>query len=265
MSGNWRCRVVVGAVFFCLNAGTGAYAGPEAGLFAPETEAVESPVETALPSEDEVEEIAVEPDERRITLSAALEVSSWYSSGDAGFQFASWPFRSELVYPLDGFVWEVKGEAGVGFGIGPFPARSGIRGRLAGDIRVEGDTRDYDWTFGWFWGYSEHDTRADLLIWDADAFLSVFPLDPIDSRVLKSVEIGLILGYGRQSFDYRSRDGWATYYGELYLFDGDVSTYELDFDGFRAGPYLQLSPLPRLSARLEAVMIPLLHARGEGF
>ncbi len=199
-------------------------------------------------------------------LQARADVSIWYGRGEASFQSPNLDplISSDLVYPFRGTVGEVRGEVSLQFPIGALPARAGVRGRLAQEIDLTGTATDSDWTFGERWGYSEHDCRTGLLIWDIDAVFALFPFEGLDSAILRSIETGVFAGYGEEKYKFTVRDGWGDYYGERYYFSGKVSTYDADFTGLRTGIFLRAEPLSRLSLDLEAVFIPDLRADGEG-
>lgn len=192
-----------------------------------------------------------------------LDASVWYGRGEVTFQSPNLDplISSDLVYPFRGYLGEIRGEALFLFQLGKLPARAGFRGRLARQIDLQGTSTDSDWTFGWRWGYSEHDSRAELLIWDIDAVFSLLPLaGPGRAPVFNSLEGGLIAGFGQERYRFTDRDGWGIYEGEPEEFSGRVSTYRPDFSGPRIGTYLQSSPLPRLTVRLEAILVPALRA-----
>ena len=203
-------------------------------------------------------------DQMSVGLQTRWDASIWYSMGEAGFQYADGLSVSELTYPLDGYLAEFQGEAKFLFYLGPVPATAGLRGRLARSIDVKGTSTDSDRALGWLWGYSEHDCTADILLWEVDGLFAVYPLHQLDHPFLKSIETGLILGYGQQRFEFSDRDGTGYYYGEEPVtFRGLVSTYDVDFTGLRIGPYLRLHPTHRLAVSLEALMIPDLRAESD--
>ncbi|MDP8236044.1 MAG: hypothetical protein P9M08_06650 [Candidatus Erginobacter occultus] len=204
--------------------------------------------------------------EERTGLQARADASIWYGRGEASFQSPNLdPFiSSDLVYPFRGTVGEVRGEVSLRFPIGSLLARAGVRGRLAGDIDLTGTATDSDWSFGERFGYSEHDCRTGLLIWDIDAVFAVFPFEGLESPIFRSIETGVFAGYGEEKYKFTVRDGWGDYSGEFYYFEGKVSTYDADFTGLRTGIFLRAEPLPRLSLDLEAVFIPGLRAEGDG-
>ncbi len=220
----------------------------------------------ATGAEEEAAVTATPAVQERTGLSARGDVLVWYGRGETSFQSPNLdPFiSSDLVYPFRGYLAELRGEVSLFFPIGSLIARAGLRGRLAKEIDLTGTATDSDWSFGERWGYSEHDCRTDLLIWDLDAVFSIFPFDRSGSAFLRSIETGLIVGYGEEKYQFTVRDGWGDYYGERYYFEGKVSTYDADFTGLRTGIFLQAEPLPRLSLDLEAVFIPGLRAEGDG-
>jgi hypothetical protein len=115
--------------------------------------------------------------------------------------------------------------------------------------------------------YSESDSEADVAIWDFDALVSLRPFAG-EEGALGSVEIGLFAGYGSQAFDYTDNGlkyeyGYGTVVGSLPK-SVEVSTYELEFTGIRAGVCASVNPLPELRISAEAVLIPDLTARGDG-
>ncbi len=247
--------VVLAAAVWALTVVPASDAGevitaPEAGRL--ETAEAGSPATPATPG--------------RTGLSARGDVLLWYGRGETSFESPNLdPFiSSDLVYPFSGYLAEVRGEVSLFFPIGSLTARAGLRGRLAKELDLTGTATDSDWTFGERWGYSEHDCRADLLIWDIDAVFSLFPFDRSDSLILRSIETGLIVGYGEEKYKFTIRDGWGDYYGERYYFEGEVSTYDADFTGLRTGIFLRAEPLPRFSLDLEAVFLPGLRAEGDG-
>ena len=195
-----------------------------------------------------------------------LDASVWYGRGEVTFQSPNLDplISSDLVYPFRGYLGEVQGEALFSFQLGSLPAQAGLRGRLARHIDLQGTSTDSDWTFGWRWGYSEHDSRTKLLIWDIDAVFSLFPFPAAGGpKVLNSLESGLLAGFGQERYRIRDRNGWGVYEGETVEFSGPVSTYNPDFSGPRIGAYLRSSPLARVTVRLEAVLIPALRAESE--
>jgi hypothetical protein len=204
--------------------------------------------------------------EERTGLQTRADALIWYGRGEASFQSPNLdPFiSSDLVYPFRGTVGEVRGEVSLQFPIGSLPARAGVRGRLAQEIDLTGTATDADWTFGERWGYSEHDCRTGLLIWDIDAIFALHPFEVLDSPSLRSIETGVFAGYGEEKYKFTVRDGWGDYSGERYYFTGQVSTYDADFTGLRTGIFLRAEPLPRLSLEVEAVFIPDLRAEGDG-
>lgn len=204
--------------------------------------------------------------EERTGLQTHADASIWYGRGEASFQSPNLdPFiSSDLVYPFRGTVGEVRGEVSLLFPIGSLLARAGVRGRLAGDIDLTGTATDSDWIFGERWGYSEHDCRTDLLIWDIDAVFALHPFELLDSPILQSIETGVFTGYGEEKYKFTVRDGWADYDDERDYFSGKVSTYDSDFTGLRTGIFLRAEPLIRFSLDLEAVFIPGLRAEGDG-
>ena len=202
----------------------------------------------------------------RTGFHARGDISVWYGRGETSFQSPNLdPFiSSDLVYPFSGYLAEARGGVSLFFPIGSLTARAGLRGRLAKEIDLTGTATDSDWSFGERFGYSEHDCRTDLLIWDLDAVFAIFPFDRSDSSFLRSIEAGLNVGYGEEKYKFTVRDGWGDYYGERYYFTGEVSTYDADFTGLRTGIFLRAEPLPRFSLDLEAVFIPGLRAEGDG-
>ncbi len=192
-----------------------------------------------------------------------LDASVWYGRGEVTFQSPDLDplISSDLVYPFRGYLGEVRGEALISFRLGDIPSQAGLRGRLARHIDLQGTATDSDWSFGWRWGYSEHDSRTRLLIWDVDAVFSLFPFAASGGPpVLNSLESGLIAGYGQERYQTTARDGWGIYDGWFEEFSGRVMTYKPDFSGPRIGAYLQSSPLSGLTVRLEAILIPALQA-----
>jgi len=173
---------------------------------------------------------------------------------------------SELEYPMDGVLAEVRGSVPV-FSRDSLAFK--VRGRYASQLSYDGTTKDSDFVDfpGIRSDYSESDSEADVAIWDLDALVSLTPFAG-EEGVLGSVELGLFAGYGSQTFDYtdnglRYRYSYNTIVGSLPN-SVEVSTYELEFTGPRAGVCASVNPLPGLRVSAEVVLIPDLTAKGDG-
>ncbi len=200
-----------------------------------------------------------------IDLLADLNASILFSNGNVKFEYAEPPWRSKLSYPLDGYLFELSAESRLQCRVEEYPLTAGIRGRFAQDISVKGDVTDSDWEHDYRWGYSEHDGDADVSIWDVDCVFSIRPFIWSTPYIVKSIEAGLIIGYGEQSFDFLVKDGWGNYFGEAEVFSGKVSTYDTTFSGIRIGPYLQCQPISDLALRVEAIAIPNLKTESDAY
>lgn len=203
--------------------------------------------------------------EEGMEITCEVNAAILYSHGDVQFKYSEPPWSSKLNYPLDGYLVEVSAKTKLQFPLGRSSASVAIRGSIAQDISVKGDVTDSDYQYDYRWGYSEHDGKADVSIWDIDCLFSVRPFTWSDSDIVKSMEAGMIIGYGEQSFDFLVTDGWGRYYNQEENFSGHIATYDTTFSGFRLGPYFQCQPIPELSLRIEAILIPNLEANSDAY
>ncbi|MBM4148411.1 MAG: hypothetical protein FJ224_05155 [Lentisphaerae bacterium] len=196
----------------------------------------------------------------------SVEASVWMSSGQCGFQVGSpiWVI-SELEYPMDGILAEIRASAPL-FTSRSFDVRA--RGRYSTQLAYEGTSKDSDYLDfpGLRSHYSECDSDADVSIWDLDAVAAFRPLADVESDLLASLEIGVFAGYGMQSFDYDDRNLDASYeYGtDRFFIPGPISTYKVEFSGFRVGALASLQVVEGVTVKLDAVFMPDMHAEGDG-
>lgn len=206
------------------------------------------------------------PQPDRVPARVTLEASLWYSYGTAGFKIRDWfGVISELEYPMEGPLWEVRGE----LVLHQRPLWNlSVRGRGATQISYEGTSKDSDFDlFGFREKYSESDSKADVLIWDADvvARCRIFPRER--HRLFNTAWVGLSLGYGEQTFDYEDENLDAEYdYGaNVFQVDGLIAEYRFEYSGVRVGFNALTRPTEKITLLAEAVVIPNLKADNEAY
>lgn len=198
-------------------------------------------------------------------LGIDLRASIWASAGDAGFQIGYIWVISELEYPMDGTLFELKASA-------PLTKQDAwgafVRGRYAGAISYDGTSKDSDFLDfpNIRSDYSESDSSADVSIWDVDVLLDFRPFREREEPFIRSLSLGFFAGYGAQSFDYSDKNLDAAYdYGMTRFFlPGPVSTYKFDFSGIRVGARAAFRPLREIEIAVQGTWMPTLEAEGDG-
>jgi len=198
-------------------------------------------------------------------LGIDLQASVWASAGEAGFQIGYVWVISELEYPMDGTLFEIKASA-------PITRQDAwglfVRGRYAGALSYDGTSKDSDFLDfpNIRSDYSESDSSADVSIWDVDAFLDFRPFREKEEQFLRTLSLGFFAGYGGQSFDYSDKNLDASYdYGlTRFTVPGPVSTYKFDFTGIRVGARAAFRPMNEIEIAVEGTWIPNLEAEGDG-
>jgi hypothetical protein len=196
-------------------------------------------------------------------LEFTVEPSVWYSLGEAGFEGDNEGWRWELVYPLDGWMAEIRAESRFPFAIGRRVGTS-LRARYARSIRVNGTSTDTDWdSLGTMSVYGECDCDADIIMWDIDVVLFVHVLQ---QRIPVALELGVLMGYGGQRFEFTDTDLHVTlsdgrrtdrHYG------GVSSYYNMELRTGRVGLFADMRTRERLMCYLEAAYVPYLEASAD--
>ena len=141
-----------------------------------------------------------------------------------------------------------------------------LQARYAGDIRISGTTTDTDWNrAGAKSDCSESDSDADVEIWDADIVGLVRPFAAMRSRFLRTLSVGMVAGFGSQSFDFSETDLDAVYdFGtRRFTVPGPVAIYKVQFQGARVGLFSGIQPVRALSITAEVIWTPVVQAESE--
>jgi hypothetical protein len=198
-------------------------------------------------------------------LEFEVESSVWHSAGKAGFvggDGLSW----KLVYPLDGWMGEVRGEVRYPFTIAEHRFSTSIRGRYAHSIGVYGTSTDTDWdSVGVVSDYSECDCEADIIMWNLDAtFFFRIPSDRIPVRM----EVGALAGYGSQRFEFTDTNLHTKiwdYSRRGHFTPGVVAYYDMEIRTCRVGLFIDLQTSENLQYYLEAIYLPYLKASTDAY
>jgi len=199
-------------------------------------------------------------------LEFAVEPSMWYSLGEAGFKGDDGEWSWKLVYPLDGWVAEIRAESRFPFTIGHRRAGVSVRARHARSIRVNVTSTDTDWdSLGIVGDYSESDCEADISMWDIDAAFSVhIPQHTIPV----TLDIGALAGYGVQSFGFTDTNLHVTVSDHSqtdYYRSGVNAYYNMEIRYGRLGAFGHMLTHEKLRCYLEATYVPYLEASGDAY
>lgn len=197
-------------------------------------------------------------------LELAVEPSVWYSLGEAGFEGDDEGWRWKLVYPLDGWMAEIRADSRFPFAVGHRSFGTSVKARYARSIRVNGTSADTDWdSLGIKCDDSEADCEADIIMWDIDAtFFFRIP----QQRIPATLEVGVLVGYGVQRFEFTDTNLHVT------LSEGrrtdrhyrGVSTYyDMDLHVGRVGLFADMRTPENLRYYIEATYVPYLEATAD--
>jgi hypothetical protein len=197
-------------------------------------------------------------------LELAVEPSVWRSQGKAGFEGDNDTLNWKLVYPLDGWMGEVRAVSRFPFAIGEHRFGTSVRARYAHSIGVYGTSTDTDWdNLGAVSDYSECDCEADVVMWDVDAAF-FFRVPP--GRIPVMLDVGALAGYGVQRFDFTDTNLHVTisnYRVRDRHTPGVTALYDMEIRTARVGLFLDIDPGGKLQYYLEAVYFPYLRASAD--
>jgi hypothetical protein len=199
-------------------------------------------------------------------LACRLEPSVWRSHGKAGFEGDNDTLNWELIYPLDGWMGEVRAEVRYPFTIWEHRFGTSLKVRYAHSIGIHGTSTDTDWDgVGAVSDYSECDCEADVIMWDLDAtFFFRIPQE----RMPVALEVGGLAGYGVQRFDFTNTNLHVTisdYRVRNGHTPGVAAIYNTEIRTARVGLLLHIEPSENLRYYLEAVYFPYLRASADAY
>ena len=182
-----------------------------------------------------------------------VDASIWGAAGDTDFRIDDngGPVVSKLEYPMRGAMAEVRGS----YALPILHQRLALRARYAHSLVVQGTSKDTDYyPDGSTWNYSESDSEATVQQWDFDlVYLHTFK---------KILSIGAFVGYGSEESDFSDTD-LVNKIPDYYTIDGDVSSYDVTFSGFRVGPMARWQIIKRLSVEGELAVMPYVSAKAD--
>lgn len=200
-------------------------------------------------------------------LSGKVGVAVREIQGDAGFAiaYAGRPI-SQLTFPAEGSLVAVDGDAVYREPETPWACR--LSGGYAVSVSAGGTSTDEDFGFsGSTVHYSESDSDAAIATWYVEAawLWQVAPAAPDPAR--RSIEIGLLLGYRKQSLEFDDSNLMGSYYygTETVTYEGAVATYDVDFSGASVGVSLGMQPWPTVQVGGRFAVMPSLEAEGSAY